>query len=186
MNRQKLLVVDGYNVINAWKSVSSVQGGGREWLADARDQLTAKLQNYAGYTGQKVVLVFDAYLSQRPTRTEEQMGPVTVVYTQKGETADHYIERLCDQWAERAELGLVEIRVATSDLLEQTLVLGRYATRLSSRELLREIHAAGPEQRRQEFRSDRTLLIDRVPEDVRRRLESLRRGEQYQSEDGNP
>ena len=82
MNRQKLLVVDGYNVINAWKSVSSVQGGGREWLADARDQLTAKLQNYAGYTGQKVVLVFDAYLSQRPTRTEEQMGPVTVVYTQ--------------------------------------------------------------------------------------------------------
>ena len=85
--RKKLLIVDGYNVINSWRS-----GMDARTLADAREELAHKLMDYAGYTGQKVVLVFDAWMSDRQARTVEETGPLTVVYTQKNETADHYIE----------------------------------------------------------------------------------------------
>ena len=84
----------------------------------------------------QVVLVFDAWMSDRMQRTTEVLGPVTVVYTRKNETADHYIERLCDSYSREMEYGRLEIRVATSDNVEQTVVLGRGAIRLSSRELL--------------------------------------------------
>ena len=72
-------------------------------------------------------------------RSVEHHGGVEVVFTQKGETADRYIERLCDELGEDIEYRRKEVRVATSDNLEQTIVLGRGATRLSSRELLLEM-----------------------------------------------
>ena len=107
------------------------------------------------------------------------MGPLTVIYTQKNETADNYIERLCDQYARDAELGRIEVRVATSDLVEQMVVLGRHATRLSARELLVEmgqVSRAGRE-RMQRANGARSAIIERLPKDVARRLEAMRRGE---------
>ena len=121
MKKRRVLIVDGYNVLNAWKDAQGMDAGS---LSDARDALAACLMDYAGFSGQKVVLVYDAYLGDRRARTEEHTGPLTVVYTQKNETADNYIERLCDQYARDAELGRVEVRVATSDLVEQMVVLG--------------------------------------------------------------
>ena len=108
--KKRLLIVDGYNVINSWRS-----GMDARTLADAREELANKLMDHAGYTGQKVVLVFDAWMSDRLMRTVEETGPLTVVYTQKNETADHYIERLCDSYAREVEYGRLEIEVATSD-----------------------------------------------------------------------
>ena len=135
--------------------------------------------DYAGFSGQKVILVYDAYLGDRSARSEEHMGPLTVIYTQKNETADNYIERLCDQYARDAELGRIEVRVATSDLVEQMVVLGRHATRLSARELLVEmgqVSRAGRE-RMQRANGARSAIIERLPKDVARRLEAMRRGE---------
>lgn len=172
--KKRLLIVDGYNVLNAWRSGMDARS-----LSDARDELAHRLANYAGYTGQKVVLVFDAWMSDRMQRTCEEQGPLTVVFTQKNETADHYIERLCDSYAREVEYGRLEIEVATSDNVEQTVVLGRGARRVSSRELLREMDsvrrdgtAAAAAQRR-----SRSTLMDRLPEDIRRRLDDMRRGE---------
>lgn len=172
--KKRLLIVDGYNVLNAWRSGMDARS-----LSDARDELAHRLANYAGYTGQKVVLVFDAWMSDRMQRTCEEQGPLTVVFTQKNETADHYIERLCDSYAREVEYGRLEIEVATSDNVEQTVVLGRGARRVSSRELLREMDSVRREgaatataQRR-----SRSTLMDRLPEDIRRRLDDMRRGE---------
>lgn len=172
--KKRLLIVDGYNVLNAWRSGMDARS-----LSDARDELAHRLANYAGYTGQKVVLVFDAWMSDRMQRTCEEQGPLTVVFTQKNETADHYIERLCDSYARDVEYGRLEIEVATSDNVEQTVVLGRGARRVSSRELLREMDsvrrdgtAAAAAQR-----PSRSTLMDRLPEDIRRRLDDMRRGE---------
>ena len=170
--KRRLLVVDGYNVLNAWRpSLRS------ENLSDAREELTQRLMNYAGYTAQQVVLVFDAWMSDRMQRTTEVLGPVTVVYTRKNETADHYIERLCDSYAREMEYGCLEIRVATSDNVEQTVVLGRGAIRLSSRELLYEME----QTRRQgaaaaEKPPRKTTLMDRLPPEVREKLDRMRRG----------
>lgn len=173
--KQKLLIVDGYNVLGAWPELSK----GRP-LADARDELIHRLHDYAGYTGQKVILVFDAWQSDRMARTEEHHGQLNVVFTQKGETADHYIERLCDENARKVDLGRLELRVATSDGVEQTIVMGRGAVRLSSRELIREIgqsRSVGATYAKPAFKSTRSTIMDCVSEDVRKQLEKLRRGE---------
>ena len=175
---RRVLIVDGYNVINAGRS------GGVGWssysLADAREKLIAQLMDYAGYTGQQVILVFDAYQSDRPTRTEETRGSFTVVYTQKGEIADRYIERLCDDLAGDIELRRVEVRVASSDALEQTIVLGRGASRMSARELMYEmqqLRQAGIRQVIQKPVSRRNPIADHLPPDVRRKLDAMRKGE---------
>lgn len=173
--REKLLIVDGYNVLGAWPELSKGKP-----LADARDELIRRLHDYAGYSGQKIILVFDAWQSDRMARTEERHGALNVVFTQKGETADHYIERLCDEHAGRVNMGRMELRVATSDGVEQTVVMGRGAIRLSSRELIREIdlhRSEGSAYARPAFQSARSTILERVPEDVRKQLEKLRRGE---------
>lgn len=169
---RRILIVDGYNVINAQ------QGAVSESLADARDRLLSELMDYAGYSGQQVILVFDAWLSDRRQRTEEQHGQVSVVYTQKGETADHYIERLCDAYAADIEFRRAEVRVATSDGIEQTVVLGRGAIRLSARELIYEMNQMRAQGKAGAAAATghRNPIVDRLPEDVRRRLEEMRRG----------
>lgn len=172
--KKKLLIVDGYNVINARK------GAANGVLADARDQLLAELMDYAGYSGQQIILVFDAWMSDRQMRTTDQFGPVQVVYTQKGETADRYIERICDAHAHEVEYGRMEIRVATSDGMEQTIVLGRGAIRLSSRELMyemQEMRTRGKVGSKAVASVKRNPIGDHLPEDVRMKLEKMRRGQ---------
>ena len=122
---RRILVVDGYNIINARRG-----GGGMDSysLADAREKLVSDLMDYAGYSAQQVVVVFDAWMSDRDRRTEERRGDVTVVYTQKGEIADRYIERLCDELAADIDLRRAEVRVASSDGLEQIIRKAHEAT----------------------------------------------------------
>ena len=171
MNRKHVLVVDGYNILNA------MEGGITRPIGDARDRLTARLSDYAGFSGQSIVLVFDAWLSDRMARTQEQDGPVTVVYTRKGETEDHYIERLCDGYARDVELGSMELRVATSDGVEQTVVMGRGASRVSAREILREMESVRRETREAAAPPvpRKNALIERLPEEIRRKLDEMRR-----------
>jgi len=166
---QRVLIVDGYNVLNVRRHLGSAAA-----LADARDALIHDLQNYAGFSGQKIVVVFDAWQADRMTRSVEEHGSVQVVFTQKGETADRYIERLCDEYAEDIEYRRKEVRVATSDGLEQTIVLGRGATRLSSRELLMEMDQVRSHGVRAASapKVTRSTVEDRIPAEI---MEKMRR-----------
>lgn len=165
-----LLVVDGYNVIGAW-ALAADKGWTHE---ECREQLLKRLEEYAAFHGTQAVLVFDGTKSERLTRTKEQVGAVTVVYTRHGETADQYIERLCDEQPRHRE-----VRVATNDAVEQTIVLGRGATRMTARELLREMAQASQAQRNRIAASPikRSPLIDRLPANQRQALEKMRRGQ---------
>ena len=189
---RRLLIVDGYNVINARRGAVSGAPGTAEAsysLADAREKLISELMDYAGYSDQQVVLVFDAWMSDRDRRTEEKRGAVTVVYTQKGEIADRYIERLCDGLAADIELHRLEVRVASSDALEQTIVLGRGASRMSSRELMFEMgqmREAGIRQAALKPVSRANPIGERLSEDVRRRLDELRKTREREKGKGNP
>ena len=172
---RRLLIVDGYNIINARR-----EGGfSAASLADARERLVDELMDYAGWSNQQVTVVFDAWMSDRTVRTEDTRGAVTVVYTQKGEIADRYIERLCDALARDIEYRKVEVRVASSDALEQTIILGRGATRMSARELLAEMQQLRADGIRRVAPSKpagrRTPIGDRLPEDVRRKLDALKK-----------
>ena len=165
-----LLIVDGYNVIGAWRDVEK-----NHWSMDeSRDRLRHLLEDYGGYTGEEIVLVFDGYMSDRRTTTEDRYGCVTVVFTKHAETADSYIERLT---AQTPKYRLV--RVATSDGLEQSQVMSTGAIRLTSRELLRELQqtrSRGFSENRAAALSGSGRLMARVPADVLETLEELRRG----------
>jgi predicted RNA-binding protein with PIN domain len=163
-----ILYVDGYNVIGSWLEAQNAS-----WpLPESRDRLTHLLEDYAGYSGQEVVLVFDGHHSDRPMATVEQREALTLVYTAHGQTADQYIEYTCGRLPVYREA-----RVATSDQLEQTMILGRGATRLSSRELLSEMAQTRAKGRQQHTQVPlgRVKLFSNLSEEQRERLEELRR-----------
>ena len=164
-----LLYVDGYNIIGAW-----AQAAREGWpLDECRDRLSHILQDYAGYTGQEVWLVFDGYRADRPVRSVEERAGLTIVYTRHGETADHFIERRCQQLPRYREA-----RVATSDGVEQTIALGRGATRVSARELWRELNAVraqGRGRHREPSAQQRTALSAALTPEQYDALDRLRR-----------
>ena len=166
-----LLIIDGYNVIGAWKQAEEL----RLTIDEARDKLIHMLQDYSGYSGEEVVLVFDGYRSERRTSTEERLENVTIVYTKHGETADSYIERLAVQTPKYRTM-----RVATSDGQIQTLALGAGATRITSRELLiemQQLRKTSFAAHKKAQQMNRNSLGARLPQDVQEALERLRRGE---------
>lgn len=126
------LLVDGYNVIFAWDSLKELSKGGN--LDGARNMLINVLCNYQGYKKCEVILVFDAYKVKGNNREIEKVNNINIVYTKEAETADMYIEKVTHQLAKKHK-----VRVVTSDALEQLIILGNGALRVSSREFLYEI-----------------------------------------------
>ena len=121
------LLVDGYNIIHAWEDLSALA---REDLDGARAKLIDLLRNYQSWRGCQVIVVFDAYKVKGGKGAVEQLGDLYVVYTKEAETADMYIERTTYQLSRDNR-----VRVATSDGLEQMIILGHGAQRMSAIEL---------------------------------------------------
>lgn len=166
-----LLIVDGYNVIGAWGEADR-----KGWSMDeSRDRLRTELENYCGYTGEEIVLVFDGYQGERRIESVDVYGNLTQVFTRHGETADSYIERLVAQTPKYRQ-----VRVATSDGLEQSQVLSTGAVRLTSRELLIELKHTGTtgieSHRRDTLGQGKRPLSGRLSDDLLARLEEMRRG----------
>jgi len=126
-----VLLVDGYNVINAVDSLSSKM---RREIALARDELVRLLSLYGHYMGFEVVVVFDAHGGINPQRCVEEEGGVKIIYSKKGETADTVIEHLTAELVENASVFVV-----TSDTSERLLVRGMGAFTMTPLELEREI-----------------------------------------------
>lgn len=114
------MIVDGYNVIHAWNIDTSN-------LGNARHQLIHILDDYAGYSGENITVVFDAY-NKKQAGTEERHGLITVVYTDHNMTADTYIQRTVKQSTKR-------LKVVTADYLEQMSVFEAGAARITPSEL---------------------------------------------------
>jgi len=162
--------VDGYNIINSWPVLKAIESDN---LENARDKLIELLENYRAYKGIKATVVFDAHLVKNSMEKHEYYGGLEVVYTKENETADAYIERLTD------EMGrLYNVLVATSDWLEQQVVLGRGAARISARELYEDVVRA-QKIMREKYRLTHSMgkhtIENRVPEDILEKLEKLRR-----------
>ncbi|MCM1115042.1 MAG: TetM/TetW/TetO/TetS family tetracycline resistance ribosomal protection protein [Clostridium sp.] len=128
------LLVDGYNVVFAWDNLKALA---QENIEAARNTLINILCNYQGYKKCEVILVFDAYKVKGNTREVEKVNNINIVYTKEAETADLYIEKVSHQLAKNHK-----VRVVTSDALEQLIILGGGALRVSSREFLYEVQQA--------------------------------------------
>jgi len=118
------VLVDGYNIIFAWDDLRELA---EQSLDAARRKLTDRLRNYQAFRNCPVILVFDAYKVKNNPGSIERFGGLSVVYTKEAETADMYIEKTTSQLA-RSKKSLV--RVATSDGLEQVIILSHGALRL--------------------------------------------------------
>ena len=128
------LLVDGYNIIFAWEELKAVS---RESLEHARQCLMDILANYHGFHPCELILVFDAYKVAGNVGATEEYHGIHIVYTREAETADNYIEKTIYKIAKDHR-----VRVATSDALEQMIILGSGALRVSAAELHTQVQAA--------------------------------------------
>jgi len=128
---EEILLVDGYNIIFAWEELKEMS---KLNLESARDMLIDILRNYQGYTGKRIVVIFDAYKQPGNTGHRESWNDLEVVFTKENETADQYIEKFVLENVKK-----LRITVATSDGLEQMLIFGQGALRMPARELQQRI-----------------------------------------------
>jgi len=138
--KQQYLIVDGYNLIFAWKQIDQTAQAD---ISAARDLLCSRLSNYAAYKKCRTVVVFDGYKQKgNPGEKEQNLG-IQVVYTKENQTADAYMEALV------AQIGPnYNVRVASSDGLVQLGSLRSGVLRVSARELLEELAAAEKEMQK--------------------------------------
>ncbi len=130
-NGPEYLLVDGYNIIFAWEDLNKMA---QESLERARTELINRLCNYAGVRQCELILVFDAYKVKGNPGEVEKISNINVVYTKEAETADMYIEKVTNELGRKHR-----VRVATSDGVEQIIILGRGAQRVSAAAFLHEV-----------------------------------------------
>ncbi len=128
---EEYLLVDGYNIIFSWDELKKYA---KDDLDLARNILINAMCNYCGFTDCKLILVFDAYKVKGNVRETEQIGGISVIYTKEAETADMYIEKATHELGKK-----YRVRVATSDRLEQIIILGNNAYRMSASEFHDEV-----------------------------------------------
>lgn len=170
-----LLVVDGYNIIFAWKSLKSLAN---QSLEHARERLIDILASYGKAKGYELILVFDAMYTEESAKSMNVGKDCTIIFTDKEETADSRIEKLV--YEHRHEHR--SIYVATSDGSEQNQILGTGAYRIPARELADDVERARKELKsyeRQNVLSEthsRNEVVSHVQNDeVLQKLEKIRR-----------
>ena len=130
-NLPECILVDGYNIIFAWEELNKVA---KVNIDGARDKLLDIMSNYQGYKGNTVIVVFDAYNVNRHKETIYKHNNIYVVFTKEAETADMYIAKTTHQMANK-----YKVTVATSDALEQLIIMGHGALRMSAMNFKEEV-----------------------------------------------
>ncbi|MCI8956980.1 MAG: GTP-binding protein [Eubacterium sp.] len=130
-NLPECVLVDGYNIIFAWDELKNIASKN---IDGARDRLLDILSNYQGYKDNTVIVVFDAYKVNRHKETIYKHNNVYVVFTKAAETADMYIAKTTHQMANK-----YRVTVATSDALEQLIIMGHGALRMSAMNFKEEV-----------------------------------------------
>ena len=125
------LLIDGYNIIFSWDELKEIA---KDSLEDARNMLVDRICAYKAMRPCEVIVVFDAYKVKGNRGEVEKVHNITVVYTKEAQTADAYIEKVAHELGRKHH-----VQVATSDYLEQLIILGSGAVRISSAAFIREI-----------------------------------------------
>lgn len=170
MKMHNILLVDGYNMIGAWKELRPLR---EEHFEDARDRLVELMAEYKAVKGWRVIVLFDAHLVPG-TEQLYVTHDVEVIYTRKNETADERIEKLTNELKGRK----IQIYVATSDMTEQNVVFGHGALRISARELEIELEIiqSNITQKVKATQMERPSSRIAVSDEIRLELEKMRRG----------
>ena len=137
-------------------------------------RLTDILSDYQGSKGCTLILVFDAYKVQGHAEEVVRYHNIYVVYTKEAETADQYIEKTVHEIGRKNH-----VTVATSDRLEQVIILGQGGTRMSARELREDMELVAGQIREETGKrqmSDKNYLFDGLDQDAAEYIEAVRLG----------
>lgn len=170
--QEEYLLVDGYNIIFSWEELNELA---KENIHAACDKLMDILSNYQGYRKCTLILVFDAYKVEGHVEEIVTYHNIYVVYTKEAETADQYIEKTVHRIGRQ-----YQVTVATSDGLEQVIIMGQGAHRISARGLKKEIEdteKTAREEWHQRRQSSKTYLFDHMSEEMQEQMEKIRLGE---------
>ena len=168
---KEYLLVDGYNIIFAWEDLNELA---KVNIEAARSKLMDILCNYQGYKKCTLILVFDAYKVEGNQGSIQKYHNIHVVYTKEAETADQYIEKTVHEIGRK-----YHVTVATSDAMEQVIILGQGASRMSAKNLLEEIGYMKEEIREfyiEKQKKSGTYLFDNLPEEWTEFMEDVRLG----------
>lgn len=169
--KREYFIIDGYNVINAWPELIAM----RDNLEMARDKLVECLMEYGAFQQYDITIVFDAFFTVHGESYEKINQHLAIIYTDEGETADSYIEKLAYNLVREGK----EVYVVTSDYAEQTVILGAGAYRMSSRELRKAIKKTKKkieeEYIQNTIQRSRHELGCRIKADIAKKLDELRK-----------
>ena len=169
--RQEYLLVDGYNIIFSWEELRELS---EKDIGAARGKLADILSNYQGYRKCTLILVYDAYKVEGNPGEVMKYHNIYIVYTKEAETADQYIEKTVRRIAKDAA-----VTVATSDGLEQVIILGQGANRMSAPGLKEEIERTLAEVRGEHLGKKGSVgnyLFDYLDEETAEEMEKVRLG----------
>ncbi len=170
-DQEEYLLVDGYNIIFAWEELNELA---KVNIDGARTKLMDILSNYQGYKKVNLILVFDAYRVEGGQGSVQKYHNIYVVYTKEAETADQYIEKTVHRIGRK-----YDVTVATSDALEQVIILGQGGRRLSAAGLREEILLMEQDLRENYLgrpQSGKNYLFDHLDEGLSRLMEEVRLG----------
>lgn len=168
---KEYLLVDGYNIIFSWEDLNELS---KINIESARNKLMDRLSNYQGYKKMTLILVFDAYKVKGNPGSVMKYHNIYVVYTKEAETADQYIEKTVHEIGRK-----YQVTVATSDALEQVIILGQGGNRLSAANLLEEVEAVEAEiskKVKKESPKEKNYLFDHLDEEMADLMEEVRLG----------
>ena len=168
---KEYLLVDGYNIIYAWEDLKELADAN---LHAAQTKLMDILSNYQGFKKCTLILVFDAYKIEGHAEEVITYHNIHVVYTKEAETADQYIEKTVHKIGRENQ-----VTVATSDGLEQIIIMGQGAHRMSARGLRDEIKATENQIRQQwheKRQSSKNYLIDNISDEMAQYMKEKRLG----------
>jgi hypothetical protein len=170
------LLVDGYNIIGAWPSLKQVIQ--RSGFEDARRELIEVLTNYSARKSYDTYLVFDAHSVRSPASQEFVTNNLSVCYTDFGQTADSYIEKICSRLMNGSKRNN-RIIVATSDRAHQLTVVGYGAEWMSANQLASDVQLTYRQSWRRAHKPNRLTgrsLLQGLDSEAQEKLNKLRFG----------
>lgn len=170
---EEYLLVDGYNIIFSWEELKELS---ERDIGAARGKLADILSNYQGFRKCTLILVYDAYKVEGNPGEVMKYHNIYIVYTKEAETADQYIEKTVRRIAKNAD-----VTVATSDGLEQVIIMGQGAHRMSAPGLKEEVELALKELRGEHLGRQVNLknyILDYLDEETAKQMEEIRLGKE--------
>lgn len=172
---QALLLVDGYNIIGSWLGLQQTRD--QVGLDAARDELKATLVDYTAVQGYDTEIIFDSHYQESIGTCEAVTSNLSVRYTNFGQTADTYIEKVCAHFYHEWLKTHPRLIVATSDNAQRLTVIGYGAECMTARQLAVDVELMATKTRRlqqQDGKSGRSRLFNSLSPSAKQRLQSLR------------